>query len=86
MGARMSNMRGPRLLRAWRVSRGLSQRQAGAHLGITKLTVCLLEGGERTPHLINAFAFEDATDGEVPARSWAEPDDQEADQAEAASA
>ena len=71
----MADMRGPRLLREWRLGRGLTQLQAAMHLGTTKLQVCLLEGGKRTPSLPNAFSYQDATDGEVPARSWAEQDE-----------
>lgn len=80
----MSNMRGARLLREWRHSRRLTQKQVAAVLGTTLLSVCLLEGGKRTPRLTNAFAYEEATDGEVPARSWAEPDDEAAQPGEAA--
>lgn len=72
----MAHNRGARLLREWRVSRQLTQMQAAVTMGTTPQRVCLLEGGKLTPALMNAFAYEDATDGEVPARSWTEADDQ----------
>jgi transcriptional regulator with XRE-family HTH domain len=68
----MARPKGARLLRAWRVSRGLTQLQSAITLGTTPTTINLLENGKKTPLLSNAFAWEDATDGEVPARSWTE--------------
>lgn len=72
----MPSNKGSDLLRSWRVGRGLTQLQAAVHLGTTPSRISLLEGGKMTPTLTNAFAFEDATDGEVPARSWTEDGDE----------
>lgn len=65
--------RGSALLIAWRESRDLTQWDAAKHLGLHPTYVSRYERGQ-PPNLANALRIAEATDGEVPAESWTEPE------------
>lgn len=50
---------------------GLSQRKFSRLCRLTQSTISLLARGVRSPGLAAAFAIERATDGAIPASSWA---------------
>lgn len=65
-----SDKKGPELLRAWRGER--KQQEAADLIGIDLARYNGFEHDRLRPGLDWAFAIEVATDGAVPAESWAE--------------
>lgn len=49
---------------------GTPARAFAALAGLDPSQICRLISGERHPSLYTAFAIEDASGGDVPARSW----------------
>jgi transcriptional regulator with XRE-family HTH domain len=58
------------LLAAWRKSRGLSQMEASAQLGVSQASWSHWEQSERVPSPEMAVRIEMLTAGDVPAPAW----------------
>lgn len=58
-------------LAAYLRTKGLTQRQFAAMIGVNQSVVCRFASNAATPKLKTALLIEAATDGEVPVSSWA---------------
>ncbi len=61
---------GPKLLKAWRVKRGITQTELAKLAEISQVTVSLYESAQRTPTVANALALQRVTAGAVPVTVW----------------
>lgn len=68
-------MDGPRLLKEWRASAGLSQVQAAELVGVRQPTWCAWETGKVTPHIEGALKIARVSGGVVPVEAWCSPDE-----------
>lgn len=68
---RRADSPGPELLKKWRERAGLLQQQAADAIGIDLARYNAFEHDRARPGLDWAFRIEEATNGTVPAESWA---------------
>lgn len=63
-------MRAHQRLRKWRVAAGLTQQEAAERAGLWQSAWSLIEHGQRSPSLEQAFRIAEVTGDEVPAAVW----------------